>query len=286
MELAEGHNLESEFRRRHPGAGDLKALTMQILKALMYIHSKGVVHRDVKPSNVVITTRFPIRVKLVDFGVASDTTDLRSYCGTKQYIAPEVSGNNKYNAKADIWSTGIMFLQLSHGLPSYGTGTSPSRWLSSSKSYLASQEQTLPIKFVATLLTVRPKSRPSAEQCLHHAYFRHCSLKPRDRDSPIFHVASECAQESRQSISGTTTCMLTSLPPPSIRELDDDIPDTAQCNSPIAQPMTEVGFDPNNCTTRPPVPPKKRTYSRSCSKESQNGEVTIETGFRPPANPS
>ncbi|ESO94184.1 hypothetical protein LOTGIDRAFT_51876, partial [Lottia gigantea] len=99
-----------------------KYLISQILMALKHLHSKSIVHCDLKPENVLLTTEtaFP-QVKLCDFGFAriiGEKSFRRSVVGTPAYLAPEVLKRKGYNRSLDMWSVGVViYVSLSGTFP-------------------------------------------------------------------------------------------------------------------------------------------------------------------------
>lgn len=99
----------------------IKHYTKQIIEGLMYLHSKGIVHRDIKCANILINSRGV--VKLCDFGCSkqiamsvSDSSSNEEFCsslkGTIPWCAPEVICQKKYGKKADIWSLGCTIIEM------------------------------------------------------------------------------------------------------------------------------------------------------------------------------
>ncbi|MEM7050740.1 MAG: serine/threonine-protein kinase [Acidobacteriota bacterium] len=115
MEYVEGTNLKDILRRGDPVdlpfIGDIVG---QIADALDYAHSKGVVHRDVKPANVLITP--DKQTKIADFGIArintSNLTQDGQMLGTPNYMAPEQVQGQEVDHRADIFSLGVIVYEL------------------------------------------------------------------------------------------------------------------------------------------------------------------------------
>lgn len=91
----------------------------QGLQALEYLHSHSppIAHRDIKPENILVRSRVPFVIKLVDFGLAKNDSSLKTLCGSNEYAAPEIWERHHYTAVVDIWSLGVVILQYGYGLP-------------------------------------------------------------------------------------------------------------------------------------------------------------------------
>ena len=94
-------------------------VTYHLLKALQYIHSCDVMHRDLKPENILVelnsSREHVITLKLIDFGIACivrENESVNDTCGTLAYVAPEVLRKQWYNAKADMWSVGVIVFMM------------------------------------------------------------------------------------------------------------------------------------------------------------------------------
>ncbi len=118
MELVEGASLEAMLANGPLGLAQAIRITDDILGALSYAHQHGVIHRDVKPSNIVVTSRgLP---KLMDFGIARAAGDIRltqsgMAVGSLYYMSPEQVLSRPVDVRSDIYSMGATFYEMLTG---------------------------------------------------------------------------------------------------------------------------------------------------------------------------
>ncbi|XP_071961798.1 serine/threonine-protein kinase D1-like isoform X2 [Antedon mediterranea] len=159
-------------------------LIHQILVALKFLHIKNIVHCDLKPENVLLSSEgdFP-QVKLCDFGFAriiGEKSFRRSVVGTPAYLAPEVLRNKCYNRSLDMWSVGvIIYVSLSGTFPfnedeeitdqihNAAFMFPPNPWKEISDEA---------IDLIGNLLQVKIRKRYSVDKCLSHAWLQNYTL--------------------------------------------------------------------------------------------------------------
>jgi transcriptional regulator with GAF, ATPase, and Fis domain/serine/threonine protein kinase len=97
----------------------IEKLIVQVLRALNYLHSRGIYHFDIKPQNILVAVEagLPVAVKIIDFGLAG-FTNARKKVGTPAYMAPEVVQGGPLDGRADLYSMGVLIYKLL-------TGTNP-----------------------------------------------------------------------------------------------------------------------------------------------------------------
>ena len=118
MEFVEGRTLKDIIRERGPAPPEAAAdVALQILRAARYAHKHGIVHRDIKPHNVLIDNEG--RVRVTDFGIAragvSDMTETGSVMGTAQYLSPEQAQGKPVDERSDLYSIGVVLYELLTG---------------------------------------------------------------------------------------------------------------------------------------------------------------------------
>ena len=115
MELIEGTDLSDLIAARDPLALERKLdIVIEVLQGLSYAHDRGVIHRDVKPSNVRVASDG--RVKIMDFGIArlqsADATGSGAILGTPTYMAPEQITNGPITPATDVFAVGCLLYEL------------------------------------------------------------------------------------------------------------------------------------------------------------------------------
>lgn len=165
---------------------DAAEAVWQMLLAINYIHSHGIVHRDIKLENFLYETKNADHLKLIDFGFSRcwDTnTKMAVSCGTLAYVAPEVLGKS-YTSKCDLWSLGVVVFILLFGyMPFSGSEQQQVRNIKAGK-YTEKKDvmdkvSQQALTFVKALLKTDPEKRLSAEQALDHPWLTQRELMKR-----------------------------------------------------------------------------------------------------------
>ena len=160
----------------------------QVLDGLQHLHRKGVVHRDLKPQNLLVEKSPYFKVVISDFGLAkivTDTTLLMTFCGSLKYTAPEVFRcllGEGYGSSVDLWSLGVMVLDWIYNAPDPPAdpraglkGESPSlpslqnwirAWTQLLLKKLNDQENDRVVQLLSRMVEVDVSKRWSADRCL------------------------------------------------------------------------------------------------------------------------
>lgn len=178
-ELANDSSLFSKLRKSKKFSEATTAgYVADIIQALVYLHSQKpiIIHRDIKPENILLHNG---RAKIADFGWSNTDNDFRNtFCGTPDYLAPEMINGTGHNEKLDIWTLGVLTFELLHGHPPFSPREKPAdpRLIQRSieKNILAGQ------------IDFDPSVSPEARQVINAVLNPNQGARPSAKDLPEF----------------------------------------------------------------------------------------------------
>ncbi|KAF3913923.1 Obscurin [Orbilia brochopaga] len=164
------------------------AAIRQLCSGLKYIHKEGIIHRDIKPGNILLmnvsmvssVTRDPILLKYCDFGLATDTSSPMQRAGTRGFMAPELhrvspDDMTRFHYSVDIWSLGVTFLWIQNTLqlwPGRANDTqeyyASDDWIQRIQRLCEAIEPSTIRTLLSKMLQPNPKDRWEAESCYEY----------------------------------------------------------------------------------------------------------------------
>ncbi|XP_063041024.1 serine/threonine kinase 17a like [Engraulis encrasicolus] len=185
---------------------DVIRLARQILSGVAFLHRNNVVHLDLKPQNILLTSARPLGdIRIVDFGLSrrmDGPTEVREILGTPEYVAPEILNYEPISTATDMWSIGVLtYVMLTGESPFLGEDKQETFLNISQGNVDYSQEvfegvSSLAMDFIQSLLRTNPRKRATAEECLNHPWLSaHSTTSP----PPPPRVPLESLDETSQS---------------------------------------------------------------------------------------
>ncbi len=147
---------------------------IQVVNAVYYLHQNNIIHRDIKPENILIGKKGLL--KLCDFGWAKELTleNRSTFCGTVEYMAPEIFGSENYDFGVDIWSLGILLYEMVIGHSPFKAKNMKSVILNI-KSHDLTYEKPLSHEcrnLIEKILNINPQKRLKIKDILEHPFVK------------------------------------------------------------------------------------------------------------------
>ena len=184
----------------------------ETISALQYLHSfkPPIIHRDIKPENLLLNNGG--RVLLADFGWSnfSDGDVRKTFCGTPEYIAPEMLLKKGHDTRVDIWSVGVLMFELLAGYSPFVAKNNQDLYQNIRRLKIQWPKDMPPLakNLIGKILKLNPLDRPSLQEILDHQWFKQTKMiKPllenkliTTKDLLVFHMLNEPNEEILERI--------------------------------------------------------------------------------------
>ena len=185
----------------------------ETISALQYLHSfkPPIIHRDIKPEDLLLNEGG--RVLLADYGWSNFNVEgdvRKTFCGTPEYIAPEMLMKKGHDTRVDIWSIGILMFELLSGYSPFVAKSNQELYQNIRKLKIQWPKDMPPLakNLISKILKLNPLDRPSFDEILNHQWFKNTKMiKPllenkmkNNKDLLAFHMMNGCNDELLEKI--------------------------------------------------------------------------------------
>ena len=185
----------------------------ETISALQYLHSFNppIIHRDIKPENLLLNEGG--RVLLADYGWSNFNVEgdvRKTFCGTPEYIAPEMLMKKGHDTRVDIWSIGILMFELLSGYSPFVAKSNQELYQNIRRLKIQWPKDMPPLakNLISKILKLNPLDRPSFDEILNHQWFKNTKMiKPllenkmkNNKDLLAFHMLNGCNDELLEKI--------------------------------------------------------------------------------------
>lgn len=176
LEYASGGELFHHLQRRGTiPLDEVRLYIAELSLAINYLHCLGIIYRDLKPENVLLDAQG--HLKLTDFGLAKnlgDEGETGTFCGTSEYLAPEIIARKKYGPKIDWWAIGILTYELLYGqTPFYDRNKAKMfQSIRNEKPRFPRRADPATVDFIMALLEKEAENRADFNMIKDHAFFQ------------------------------------------------------------------------------------------------------------------
>jgi len=189
---------------------------VQACNAVHFLHKHKLMHRDIKPENMLITAEG--QLKLCDFGCCTfyDSGERKTFCGTLDYMAPEVLKRDTYKEKADVWSLGVLLYEMLHGYaPFRGMRDQDTmQQIIEDKLVFEDYIKSDTREIIKAMIRTDPRQRPSIVELFEMPW-----IKRAQKEFAIEDRRSEMANESMKT-SATSRTFIASNKSPEYEDID------------------------------------------------------------------
>lgn len=192
LRLEEGMSLKAFIGKNLPVPEDqMRIILLNLLTTLAMVHSLHIVHRDIKPDNIIINPAANFTPCLLDFGLATDLMALQNkqICGTPGYIAPETLRGEVGDARVDVYGLGMVGWTMAKGKNPFVGGDRRETLMRNREGRVEGEGVGELLRdLLGRMTSPDPSSRPTVSECIQHPWFSEESCP--DNQKPLLRLSS------------------------------------------------------------------------------------------------